>query len=409
MADSTNRLPDAAPIGLHLERFVLDNPDLERLESILGDFNPFVALNWTRQETRHSQFLRWLLDPTETHGVGAYFLRIFTKRAAAKATGRASAPSVVDLDSWEFTDAHVVTEWNNIDVLVRSDESGFVAVVENKIDSAEHSQQLHRYRQLVEAQYPTYKRLFILLTVEGDIPSDEAYVTLTYSEVARLVSDVLERRSDQLAPEVRSFLSHYVEMLRRHIVEDSEIQELCRRIYQTHRRALDIIFESRPDRTLAVSEFLQEMVSAQTGLALDQCSKAYVRFWPAALDSLPKAGEGWTRSGRLLLFEIDLSASDVRLKAILGPGSQALRERIHEWIRNHDTPFNRASSRLYPQWWSFHSESWLNQARFESLDVDDLKKRIGDRFNDFVAKELPGMQLALEQLRGLSSSTEGAT
>lgn len=27
-----------------LERFVLDNPDLERLEAILDEFNPFVAM-----------------------------------------------------------------------------------------------------------------------------------------------------------------------------------------------------------------------------------------------------------------------------------------------------------------------------------------------------------------------------
>ena len=82
-----------------LERFVLDNPDMERLESILDDFNPFVALRWTRQETRHSQFLRWLLDPAETHGLGGYFLRSFLKRVAAKTSGSPGAPSVVDVDS----------------------------------------------------------------------------------------------------------------------------------------------------------------------------------------------------------------------------------------------------------------------------------------------------------------------
>lgn len=227
MIETTNTSSDKR----HLERFVLDNPDLERLESILGDFNPFVALRWTRQEARHSQFLRWLLDPRETHGIGTYFLRTFCKRVAAKAVGRSVAPSVVDLDSWHLSDTQVFTEWNNIDVFLRNEEVRFLLVIETKLDSAEHSQQLHRYRQLVESQYPDYRRLFILLTVEGDTPSDDAYVTVTYSEVASLVSDVVDRRADQLGPEVRSFLSHYVEMLRRHIVEDSEVQELCRRIY----------------------------------------------------------------------------------------------------------------------------------------------------------------------------------
>jgi PD-(D/E)XK nuclease superfamily protein len=59
-----------------LEEFVFDNPDLERLEAILDDFNPFVVLRWSHQELRHSGFLRWLLDPSKTHGLGSYFLGI---------------------------------------------------------------------------------------------------------------------------------------------------------------------------------------------------------------------------------------------------------------------------------------------------------------------------------------------
>ena len=55
---------------ISLEQFVYDNPKLERLEATLDDFNPFEALGWTRQELRHSAFLRWILDPTETHGLG---------------------------------------------------------------------------------------------------------------------------------------------------------------------------------------------------------------------------------------------------------------------------------------------------------------------------------------------------
>ena len=46
-----------------LERLIRNNPDLEGLETTAGQFNPFVAMGWTRQEVRHSAFLRWVLDP----------------------------------------------------------------------------------------------------------------------------------------------------------------------------------------------------------------------------------------------------------------------------------------------------------------------------------------------------------
>ena len=134
-----------------------------------------------------------------------------------------------------------------------------------------------------------------------------------------------------------------------------------------------------------------------------------MRFWPNALDGLPKNGSGWTRSGRMLLFEIDLSASEVRLKAILGPGSQEIRERLHQWIKAHPGAFNRALSRLYPQWWSFHSQVWLNKVRFESLDLEELKSQIGDRVRTFLETELPAMQHALEECPGLSLGAQGTT
>ena len=45
----------------------IDNPDLERLEALLDQFNLFEALGIVRQELRHSDLLAFLLDAQ--HGV----------------------------------------------------------------------------------------------------------------------------------------------------------------------------------------------------------------------------------------------------------------------------------------------------------------------------------------------------
>lgn len=138
--DMTER-PETKDLRAVLEHFVYDNPDLERLEAILDDFNPFAALRWTRQELRHSAFLRRLLDPTETHGLGPYFLRAFLKRVAHRSVEpRSQAPTVVDVDSWDLATAAVIQEWHGIDLLVQDDASLFVGVIENKIDALEHTE-----------------------------------------------------------------------------------------------------------------------------------------------------------------------------------------------------------------------------------------------------------------------------
>ena len=53
----------------HLERFVVDNPELEQLEDLLAKFNIFEVLKLQRQEIRHSNFLAWLLIFRLTRGV----------------------------------------------------------------------------------------------------------------------------------------------------------------------------------------------------------------------------------------------------------------------------------------------------------------------------------------------------
>jgi hypothetical protein len=385
-----------------LERFVYENPELERLEALLDDFNPFVALRWTHQEIKHSAFLRWLLDPAETHGLGAYFLRAFLKRLAHESRVLdTDAPSVFDIDSWGLSEVQILQESQGIDLLVRSDQDAFIAVIENKIKTSEHSEQLQRYRALVSQQFPDHRKLFAYLTVAGELPSDEAYVPIGYGEIVLLIDKTLQGRGDQLGPEVRDFLRHYVEMVRRHIVENSEIQIICSKIYEKHRRALETLFEHRPDRASEISEFLKSLIESEPRLIPDSSSKSSIRFIPKDLDFFPRAGEGWTKSNRLILFEIENYENKLKLKLILGPGPLDLREEIHSRLAQKPKVFNRAEQKLYPKWWSFHIEQWIGSKPYTDLSVEDLKDKIQSRFQRFLTQELPSMIQALGTLQDL--------
>lgn len=57
-----------------------------------------------------------------------------------------------------------------------------------------HSNQLNRYREILEKDYPEYNRLFVFLTPDGEIPSDiENWDVLTYSDVVEVLEKVNER------------------------------------------------------------------------------------------------------------------------------------------------------------------------------------------------------------------------
>ena len=44
--------------------------------------------------------------------------------------------------------------------------------IENKVGSHEHSNQLNRYRNILEKEYPDYNRMLVFLTPDGEKPSD---------------------------------------------------------------------------------------------------------------------------------------------------------------------------------------------------------------------------------------------
>ena len=139
-----------------LEALVVDNPDLERLEALLDQFNIFEAIGAVWQELRHSDFLAFLLDPQQNHGLGDTFLkRLFQKVLVSTESDRMPI-TPIDLDVWSLDEVFVRREWQNIDILLEDESHKLAIIIENKIGSSEHSDQLRRYYQYVHHQHPDW-------------------------------------------------------------------------------------------------------------------------------------------------------------------------------------------------------------------------------------------------------------
>ncbi len=330
-----------------LEDLLVDNPDLEKLESLLEQFNIFEALGAVKVELRHSDFLAFLVNPNQNHGLGDLFVKQLLQKVLSFASVDQIPVTPIDLDIWDLDEIVVLREWQNIDIMLQDERNQLVVVVENKIGSTEHSNQLMRYRQLVEQQYPGYRLLFLYLTPEGGEPSDPEYISIDYGLISELVEKLIETRASTLRPDVRTLISHYSQMLRRHIVSESEIANLCRKIYRKHQRALDLIYEYRPDKQEEIRQILESLISQEGALfELDHCSKSYIRFSPKAWQTpVLLQGKGWTRSGRILLFEFGNYTDRLSLNLIIGPGPEEIRQRLFAIAHENRPPLNRHSRR----------------------------------------------------------------
>lgn len=216
------------------------SPLLADLEKQLKQFNIFEAVGAVRAELRHSDFLAFLLDPQQSHNLGTAFLQDLLQEILVLSSGTRFNVIPDDLAQWSLTGATVRREWRHIDILILDNAGEWAVIIENKIDAEERSGQLEEYYEAVRQYYPDRTIIAIFLTKDGRSPKNpnSPFMPLDY----RVVSKVLERvrvvseQAQHGDTHALIAIAHYIGMLRRYVVSDSDIAQLCRKIYAEHQR-----------------------------------------------------------------------------------------------------------------------------------------------------------------------------
>ncbi|MEJ7841264.1 MAG: PD-(D/E)XK nuclease family protein [Rubrobacter sp.] len=156
---------------------MVNNPDLERLEALLGRFNIFEAVGLVRQEIRHSAFLSFLLNPQENHGLRDAFVKRLLQEAIMSTPDTSAPVTPIELSLWDLDQIEVRREWQHIDIFLVDERNRLAVVIENKIDTGEHSDQLGRYYEVVKQHYPNCKVIGLYLTPAGDEKFTYLWVT----------------------------------------------------------------------------------------------------------------------------------------------------------------------------------------------------------------------------------------
>ncbi len=316
-------------------------------------------------EEFHSNVLAWLLDPTQSHGLGDRFLSPFLLRAGAPLAG----------DTGDWSPTEVTREWPNLvdgqqgflDILIVNEARQVLCAIENKVFSIEHSEQLTRYRKALEVVYPTFTKYHVFLTPWGTHPfreEEKGYWTpFTYSMVFEIVQKIVENNDNSANGDVAAFLRQYATTLRRNIMPETSVSQLARRIYLEHWEAIDQIIAHRPDWVAEAKQWLKEAVARQRGWELDLETTNFVRFRSTDWDRYEamQTGMGWApRSNALLLFEFTFENGFPWLQLALSNGDEAnnpLRQKLFEAVRQHPISFRPRSVSLSDSWMILHQEA----------------------------------------------------
>ena len=369
-----------------IEEFVVNNKDLEKLESLIANFNIFETIGAVRQELRHSDFLSFILNPSEKHSLGDGFLKHFLKQILVNL--KDPPINAVEIDVANLSDSEVRREWRNIDILVHSPSNKLVCAVENKVGSQEHTDQTKRYRETLSQEFPDHEHVLIFLTPEGDQSKDPAWIPCSYSQIADLVDEICNAYKSTIGTDINTLMRHYSDAIRRHVVSSSEIAELCRKVYRRHKGALDLIFEHRPDLQMELFDYLKSLISesGSHGIELDHSTKSEIRFADVKLDEIPgqMAGKGWTPSGRILLYEFRNNQTSLSLKFLIGPGDQEIRKTIFDCAKWHKGIFKVIGSRPGEKWTQIYKRDILKFKEYQETDLESLSDRVKSRWSNFL-------------------------
>jgi hypothetical protein len=313
-----------------LENFIVGNAELEKLEAMLDRFNIFEAVGLVRQEVKHSTFLAFLLDPQARHGLGDAFAKRLLQEAIMSAPNAFAPVTLIELSLWDIVQMEVRREWKRIDIFLLDEREKLAVIIENKIGSGEHGDQLARYYEAVREEYPDHRLLALYLTPGGDEPSHPEYLQVDYRAVCEILDELAESRASVIEPDAKVLIEHYTEMLRRHIVGDSEIARLSQQIYQKHSRAIDLIvkhqYKSQEEIRDQIGQLCNILIDEQENFDLRYSGKNKIafeiRYWRVADTEFLFEFWSFPRSLELKLFthlthELEIAANPVTLEKLL--------------------------------------------------------------------------------------------
>ncbi len=214
-----------------------DSAEFQALCNYRPPFNLFRALGIQHKEHPHSNFMAFLLDPTETHGLGKGFLEFLLNRVESTLAH--------EVESIGPEDIRVHREYEFIDVLVECGADGPVIGIEVKIWAAEQTDQIRRYQHMMTKRFGRRTKRMIYLTLKGGAPdtqdrnSDVKCLPLPWSFV-------LDEGLPLPKGESGLFLSQFKEHIDFMINGDSNLQDLVKDLFkdpmkaQAVRRAMEI-------------------------------------------------------------------------------------------------------------------------------------------------------------------------
>ena len=273
------------------------------------------------------------------------------------------------------------------DITIVSEKNKSVMVIENKTDSTTHDDQLVKYQDAVNKEYPEYKKVYVYLTLYGEKPTNkngdynDKWCILDYSNEQGVLSVIkallgnvstIKKNKDK----VKNVLGDYIEMVNSELLNNKDVLKKCRDIVKEYKEELDMIKEY-----LSVFEEIQNFLenkynnNLHTNLCIDDIclgGKAYSQItFTTAFTRANFKGDVWYS------IEYDPATAE----AIVGVG------RKKDSIPKNNT-YNQKILKVYKK--TKETNAIVSQKQYfkysKFFEAQDKIKFVADKLNPFLQR-----------------------
>ncbi len=244
-----------------------------RLHRELNKFNIFHATGMKNQEIKHTQFLGYLLDPNESHGLKDEFLIRFIQSLPTPERMKDSNINILDFN---LSYARITKEKtfskkqsnqkssspekneNRLDLLIEipsleSPEQIYTIAIENKIRAKSGENQLENYKSSINQSYEKEVQktspILLYLSINEEELSDNSWTPILYSEtiipaINSLIDDLHETLSDYMI----FILKDYIQFINEEGAYESEnkLEEIITNIGPATINSIKNLLEIKP-------------------------------------------------------------------------------------------------------------------------------------------------------------------
>ncbi len=391
---------------------LINSEDFLKLEYFLNQFNVFKALNLKTKENQHSDFLAFLFNPKESHGLRDFFLKEFLKETFPERS--------IEIDAKNFSNILIKREWssnkNRLDLLLLDSQAKEIYAIEHKIQSKQGKDQLKRYSKDLDKKFKEYKKYLIFLTKSGEQAQIDTWKSVDYDIILNCVNKTLNCYKYPLSHSIKELLHQYKTTIERYILmSDETLNTLCKSLYQNHREALEYIMHNA-DSEDSVSDAMKMIGKALENyknlfdiyktkgekkilLSLKEFGRYKQLQAPDEKDSLFK------KSGSYIGILFEPRYNEIRCLLLISSTqtNEDTRSLLVDYFRNNlDTSRKVRNTERYTTIASFPhfiSEFDLENIKSGTWNQGDIDKKIKKVINQYEEHWKPNIQIALKYVK----------